>query len=538
MNTRENIIENIIQYQPSEIINFLRSGIITIPEIIEENPMDFEHSKRREIEDMLWEKIRNERNLQDIRLYLNNYPNGRYREQAEEVQEEQRSQSQEGYGWNSVPQEHDSISWEWVDKDSIESLRSYIEANPEGTYIHEAQNKLRSLERRDARRPRGAKWLLHEINNILDNSAESYASLIEEYLEKGRTDVATLIEVIDKDHNILPLESIKILIDKGKIGTHHLEEIGIDDDFIDVVDNNHFELIDTGIDTSGIINPNYINQISQEIYFWGMPSSGKTCAIGAILSVAASGTIAKTFEPNMKSEAIDYMRQLSQLFIPHRISKIPARTSAEFVAEMGFWLHDFKDRKHSLTMIDIAGELLPAMYWAGQGKLDNLTPEQRLGYDCLKNILVDNTSKNSKLHFFVLEYGAHERTERGLNQDQMLRGALSHIEELGILSKTDGVYIILTKADKAFEQGGDVSEVLANYVRTHYQSFYNLLVEKTKRLNGGHIEMYPFSIGEVCFRDLCRFDPETASDIVKLFLEKTVGEKTGKIGIFKKGMRQ
>ena len=32
-----------------------------------------------------------------------------------------------------------------------------------------------------------------------------------------------------------------------------------------------------------------IHKQSTEIYFWGIPSSGKSCALGAILSVAASG---------------------------------------------------------------------------------------------------------------------------------------------------------------------------------------------------------------------------------------------------------
>ena len=56
-----------------------------------------------------------------------------------------------------------------------------------------------------------------------------------------------------------------------------------------------------------------IHKQSTEIYFWGIPSSGKSCALGAILSVAASGKVAHSMDADTESQGYGYMTKLYQL---------------------------------------------------------------------------------------------------------------------------------------------------------------------------------------------------------------------------------
>ena len=49
-----------------------------------------------------------------------------------------------------------------------------------------------------------------------------------------------------------------------------------------------------------------LSQVSKspctEVYFWGIPSSGKSCALGAILSSAKSGKVARSMGKKIKEQ--------------------------------------------------------------------------------------------------------------------------------------------------------------------------------------------------------------------------------------------
>lgn len=544
MNTRENIIDNILEYSAPELVEILIQRVLTIGDLVSENPGEFDIRKRKETEELLWNRASTSGDCDLLSLYITNYPEGKYRDQAENRLQEIPT----SVGINPMEYEREETfepeqkivnEWDLVDSDSIDSLQEYIRNNPEGEHVREARIKISELRRKE-RGPRGKDLLKFELGTIDSKYDSTYTNKIQGLLNSHQITSRDILEVLKEDFNALPVATIKNLISTGSLSTYELEEIGIAKDFIDVVDDSSIRVRKSEIDFTHMQNPTGINQVCQEVYFWGMPSSGKTCALGGILSAAQSGMIAKTLEKNEKCMGLDYMRQLSSLFVPGAISYLPTGTRAEFVSDMSFWLLDQKDRVHSITMIDIAGELLHAMSMVEQNRLDELSEYQEAGYRCLRNLLVDRTSKNSKIHFFVLEYGGHERTEKGIAQSDLLDTALRHIKSLGILTHTDGIYILLTKADKALSKGGDTGAVLKDYVKTHYSSFYNQLVMNAKGVNGGrkHIEMYPFTIGEVCFKDLCRFDPETSNSIVELLLERTVGESIGKRGVFNKIMRK
>lgn len=541
MISRETIIDNISQYTPHQIVEYLKKEILTVPDILNDNPGEYDFKKRMDVEQLMWTEVSNTSDTKLVSIYLKNYPCGRYSEEAKEITKGKVTESivntQEIIEEPPIPSPlQPADPWDAIDKTSIDSLNMFLDLNPAHPMAREAR-KLISQLNRTANVPKGPEWLKKELATIVSKNPEVIAGYVIEAYENQRISTEDLRNILKNDANFLSREVIEILIEEGIISTEDLNKAGIDKDFIDIICGVSIDYNNTTVNTQNMYNPSRINQVCQEIYFWGMPSSGKTCALGAILSAAGTGHVAKTIEKNSHCNGYDYMRQLSEIFQPGKISVLPTGTSASFVSDMSFWLLDMENKIHSITMIDLAGELLHAMYLVDQKREKELSPDQIKGYQCMKNLLVDSTSSNSKIHFFVLEYGGHERKEKGIRQVDMLDGALSHIKNLGILRNTDAVFILMTKADKAYEEPGDVNDVLQKYVKTHYQAFYNNLRLNTQHINGGKVEMIPFSIGEVCFQDLCRFDADTANDVVKLFLERTVGEKTGKMGIFTKTLR-
>jgi hypothetical protein len=106
------------------------------------------------------------------------------------------------------------------------------------------------------------------------------------------------------------------------------------------------------------------SQLSDEVYFWGLTSSGKSTALGAILSVANSGDeqIASSMEKNSDSQGYDYMNKLSNLFhskTDHDVCVLPKGTDARTIYEMNFKLYTEKNVYHDITFVDLAGRVVP-----------------------------------------------------------------------------------------------------------------------------------------------------------------------------------
>ena len=267
-----------------------------------------------------------------------------------------------------------------------------------------------------------------------------------------------------------------------------------------------------------------------EVYFWGIPSSGKSCALGAILSVAGNGRVAKSMSQDNDCQGYGYMTRLASLFQSNgQVGTLPESTSIYSTYEMGFDLEDENNAIHHLTCIDLAGELVRCMYKSDAN--EEMSNDETDALDTLTRILIDNRTKNRKIHFFVLEYGAEDRKYEGLNQNVYLNGALRYIERTGIFKEdTDAIYLMITKVDKAKALKGQLADILREYISETYCGFYNGLVKICKdfEINNGKVEIVPFSLGQVCFQDYCLFDEKPASNVVRKLLDRSKGDKRNK----------
>lgn len=421
--------------------------------------------------------------------------------------------------------------------DDVDALRSFVAANPDGRYARMARKRINSL--RSEQRNTGIEFLRRRINaiqadsNIIDKPAQ-VSKEIREMLDDRRLDINDLLNAVAVDHNFLHSRTVSDLINEGYVELDTLVNAGIDRRFIWAIADG------TVTKQFPEVRPiDRINKVSTEVYFWGIPSSGKSCALGAIMSVANSGTVAQVMDMDNDCQGYGYMTRLAGLFrTDGSVGTLPGSTSIYTTYEMGFDLYDAKGKAHPITCVDLAGELVRCMYKNDAG--EDLTNDEVQALDTVTKLLCDNRSRNRKMHFFVLEYGGEERVYEGLRQADYLNGALQYIRRTNIFRKdTDAIFIIVTKVDKTGKVGKALVEELRAYIDENYRGFYNGLqrICEENEINGGVIERIPFSLGDVCFQNYCLFNPRPAAKVVEIMLNRTGGFNVGKKGLFQRIFR-
>lgn len=467
-----------------------------------------------------WEEAQRINTEEGYQHYLDSYPYGNYRDSARDQIENLQKMAESG--------ESDEL-WNSIDRNSIQELQNFVEKYPNSNYHTEATRRIKELKR-EQYLGIDINFLSRQIKAIrtdarINNPEKAIYDKIDNYITSGKISVDDLLEAIREDNNFIS-STVANLLWENKIITD-FSRAGIDDDFIaymmDNVTPQRFQV------------PEPISKITKspctEVYFWGIPSSGKSCALGAILSSANSGRVAKSMQRDPDCQGYGYMNRLANLFNTNgTVGTLPEGTAISSTYEMGFILEDKNGKEHPITCIDLAGELVRCMY--KQDAREPLTEEQQNVLNTLTNILIDNRTNNRKIHFFVIEYGAENRRYEGLPQNTYLEAAVAYIQRTGIFKKdTDGLYLLITKVDKAKAVGRELQEKLKTYISENYQGFYNGLKKicKDNEINGGNVGIQPFTLGKVCFQNYFKFKEDTAAAVVETIINRSYGYKPGKI---------
>lgn len=535
---KQNILDNVDQYRADELVDFIRQGIVTFDELVSETDGQFDASKRQEVKRLLktgdadaWAAAKRSRTLDAIQKYLDMFPEGQFRDEARSLKSEIEDESSK-----QAQKDSDDDLWASVDRSSKEALQSFIRNNPCNSHVNEATPLINQILM-DEIMGVDAETLVSQIRQYqtdktltLEMKDNNIISEIQRFLRERKISKKEFLDKLDEDHNLLSASVVKHLINSGDIAVGDLLAIGIDKLFIQKMFN--------GESAQTFATPEKLDKIhkqSTEVYFWGIPSSGKSCALGAILSVAASGRVAKSMDPDTGSQGYGYMTKLINLFQNGEVGTLMQGTGVEDFYEMGFDLVDQEGKIHPITCIDMAGELMRCMYKANAGDAMSETDEVML--DTLTRVLIDNRSTSRKMHIFVIEYGAEDRLYEGLPQRVYLDGALSYIKNTGIFKKdTDAIYIMITKADKVKNA---TREVFTQYINEKYLGFFNGLEQicKDNEINKGRVEKIAFSLGEVCFQNYCRFNSRPAENVVNMILQRSASFRGGKRGWFEKTFR-
>lgn len=539
MPSEQAIFDNIEQYTAEELVKYIREGITSYERLC--NPTNtygqFSADKRRQVLDIMqnsdepdWERACQLNTVQAYQDYLDDHQDGSHRDEARkrkqllmaDVASEQMRRDQE-FAVNQSEQ-----AWLSLDQTDINAVRTFIQQYPDSPYTPQAREVFKQLQFEEFMGV-DIEVLKNRIKDIETDKRVmqkdvTIVSLITTEVEKGHITKDDFIQAVSQDHNLVNSSVMRMLYNQNFLELNDFMAMGIDRAFIETM------LRDEKPQQFQVPIPIVsINRKSTEIYFWGIPSSGKSCALGAILSVADNGRVALSMEKDNTCQGYGYMIRLANLFRDDgNIGVLPEGTSIYSTYEMGFNLRSNDNYVHPITCIDLAGELVRCMfkYDAGEG----LTQEEAAALKTLTDVMIDNRSGNRKLHFFVIEYGADERKYEGLAQREYLNAALQYIKRTQIFQRdTDGIYLLISKVDKAKLHGEQLKQELKRYIFDRYQGFYNGVkaICQDYEINGGEVGIIPFSLGDVCFQDYCRFNANAANSVVQLILERTGRSRAG-----------
>ncbi len=481
----------------------------------------FEHSEEDD-----WANASKTDTLQSYQKYLDMYPDGCHREEARDKMKRINEREK---------QDASEAAWEGLDKNSSQDLNGFIDRYPSSQHVEDARKMLKELKRREWEYSGpGSDALKQEIAdietdpNIIEPDDEIYKA-IKKYIERGHVTVDEFLKMLQEDSNLIDGEVAYRLWDSNIISD--FSDSGIGRDFMSCVIRKKSQ--------SSRQIPFMSRSIAEitkvpctEVYFWGIPSSGKTCALGAIMSVANSGKVAESMQKDTRCQGFGYMTRLSEIFgeCDGKVGILPPGTPVTSTYEMGFELRK-GNNIYPFTFIDLAGELIRCMYKSDAG--ENLTKEQQEVLKLLTDVLVSNRTKNRKIHFFVIEYGAENRLYEGLSQKTYLESAVAYLKKHQIFKDdTDGIYILISKADRLRLNGEALNDKLRAYINDKYKGFYGILksICKDYEINGGEVLVQPFTLGKVCFQNYFKFDSATAQSVVNILLEKSYNSKGGRAG--------
>lgn len=535
MITKESILDNVDSYTSEELAGYIKSEIVSLEEL--RSTGELPPPKRKEIESLIahsedddWAEATSADTVDAYTQYLYDYQDGSHRDEA-------RSRIRDLGA--TIQKAVSQSEWNNVDKNNLQSLQQYRDSHSDDDpHMNECKRLILDLQFTEISSV-GMEALIGKITeidtdpSILDKPAAKVVA-IKNALNRKWVATSDILNAIKANNNLLDHTTLLQLMLDGLIGIDDLVGIGIDYRFIKCL--NQSENRWQSINTSTLKE---IGKEGTEVYFWGIPSSGKTCALGGVLSVANSGHVAKTMSMDIHCQGYAYMNRLANLFKEGDATFLPGSTGFTQTYAMSFDLMDQKNKIHPITLVDLAGEVFKAMYWSN-ADASKLTDPQKKHLETITSILGNNRSENRKIHFFVIEYGAENRQYDGFPQNTYLNGALQYIDQTGILNKdTDGLYILLSKSDKAMEDGVENVGDIRNYISKGYANFYNGLVKLSQQyeINGGHVDIVPFTLGKVCFKDFCLFDGTDSEEVVKILLERSYALDSGRIGTFKKWFR-
>lgn len=255
-----------------------------------------------------------------------------------------------------------------------------------------------------------------------------------------------------------------------------------------------------------------LREDASDIYFLGMPGSGKSTMLAALFSYCNEVGVMGNIVDNQFGN-----KYRNQLVLGMAQGFLPNSTPSEFI---NFIPVDMKyhgqTNSQQLNFIDMAGE-----------KFRSVANEGIQEFAAYKNYLNNN---NPKCLIFVMDFFENNKVE-ALKQDQNLQQVLALLEKFGILKKAEAVYLVVTKAD--LFPSPNKQEYAEQYISNKYRNFLNACLHAKKSYNF-ELKSFPYSIGPAKFSYILEdCDPDTNSNLVdypKLLLEQLENDMAYKKG--------
>lgn len=366
-------------------------------------------------------------------------------------------------------------------------------------------------------------WIKDNPNNRNIDKAKRAVIALEANEDRIIEETQEIVDAIRRNPNSYTVDEIKTYLKAGTLTEDVLiNECNIHPTVFDYLDKVASPTLEIGNPPESI-PPGYT-----EVYFWGMPGSGKTCALGAILKKAED----QGYLNLAKGSGNKYASQLKNIFSDNNIADdfLPATTPEEYTQYLPFTLKKPNESKsRSVSLIELSGEVFKCFADINTDKeLD--TAVKRNAIDLLTTFL---KGKNRKIHFFFIDYSDNKLYD-GRTQGDYLSEAANYFNNNDVFGKsTDAIYVVLTKSDLMLDENGnsfsgdDTIKGAINHLREKYPSFMNALGHtcKSNSINGKKLLVEPFTLGKVYFNDICNFEGSAAKRIVDILLDRIPAKK-------------
>jgi len=282
-----------------------------------------------------------------------------------------------------------------------------------------------------------------------------------------------------------------------------------------------------------------------DVFFWGVPSSGKSCALSAILNTIRQEY---TMDNPLKIEDVfgaKYRNSLASLFSKgedNNIGYLPSATNVDRTQYMPFRLRRRRESEkdyRNISFFELSGEIFKCFYDIVNDRTRSKSSEQeeqskRFAFNTLNMML---KCRNPKVHCFFIDY--NQSKQKRQEQMEYLRAAATYFTSKYDIfeEKTMAVYIIVTKADEITRDDGikaenDVerSRIARDFLKLHFGGFVDVI---KKRCEEHSVPFYAsiFSIGDVYFSKICRINRRYSIDIIDDLLKKIPPAKSGWFGL-------
>jgi hypothetical protein len=372
--------------------------------------------------------------------------------------------------------------------------REYLTKHPAGRHVEEARKQIDNLEKQ---RNQENEERYKIVNKVITNPNSFTPGMLLHYLDNNIITKNDLLNTGIPDAVICRLENIVAPI--PKLG-----------------------------DTPASIPDGYT-----EVYFWGIPGSGKTCALAAVLSTADK----EGYLEIAQGPGYDYMLQMKNIF-SSQFSILPGPSPVDSTQYLPFALKKPDEEFYrSVSLIELSGEIFQCFLLKNANK-PLPSPEHEATFDSLLHFL---NGGNRKIHFFFVDYNEGNNLDNdGYCQSDYLNAAATFFNDKrnNLFSKTtDAIYIVLTKSDLIpCEKNERVNQLKGHLQSTNFSSFVNSLRSKCKKnsINGNRILGTPFALGKVYFQQICEFDSETASNIIDILMRRIEPQKQSILDVFNK----
>jgi hypothetical protein len=347
-----------------------------------------------------------------------------------------------------------------------------------------------------------------------------------------------IVEQLSENQNVcLPLD-VRRKIDESTISTRDLEDAGIPAEIIPHI----FSYDEPNLESKQHTNPTQIREQGiLEVYFWGLRTSGKTCALAGILKTIQNDG---HFQSASNCYNEEYLQSLKDRIVHNdNLAYLPNRSPAGDISYMNFnlireystttknWLRQEKIKQGITTkkvaFIDLSGELILDI--VENKEKGNKTHEESI--NTLKILL--NNSYNRKIHFFFVDY---DNENKNLNQVSKLEQLIAIFKQQKYFDKTDFIYIVITKSDTFKDKDGNPihknkrREFAKNFFQNQCKTLRTNILEICKTGKGvnmnrqGQVDLdnyiLDFSMGDVYFKRLCKFDASSAKEIESILFSK------------------